>query len=561
MPVFLRNFLKLLKPQNMKDWLGNFPIINQFLIIFSGFMFLLLFLVVSGSFFLIAMNAKTGYGSLQLNKELRLLVQTNQKLAEIELLGGEKYSQLNNQSADKLLQSLEIELLQSRLLSGKNSKVINDSLSQLSNAFSGAVAYPQYQTIRNEVRQLRQLLIKQERLLRKSRGEIYDTTLFRVLLWVSLVLVGFGFIYWSMVAVKTATEYHYTTKYFEGISRRYAQGQLEKEIPDFPNAEFQEIKEVLQAHFQRIRERYRYLDEYAAEIPSILSDLVTTVRQNDGHCLNVKQNLKIIIDDTYHSLDLFPEIAERIKNLNLSLTETQNEFTEIHNSFQKAGVVFQNAPLEIQKIAGEVDIRDEHTKAINRSLKELRMHIDNIQQIVTVFDSIAQQTTVLSLNASIEAARAGASGSGFDIAAAEIDMLADRIGVIPQDLLKTMTKVHKRMVETIRANELILPQHKQNKKYFEGVEGELTSFWDELNRILNELREYSQLVEEFYNRQKSLEQATIFLAELNQQIPANYGRVTATLDVLGKSEELPESLEQIKALMEKLGHKLEKILN
>ena len=60
------------------------------------------------------------------------------------------------------------------------------------------------------------------------------------------------------------------------------------------------------------------------------------------------------------------------------------------------------------------------------NINSLNLNIKDIRGIVEIITEIAEQTNVLSLNASIEAARAGEAGKGFDVVATEIRKLADR---------------------------------------------------------------------------------------------------------------------------------------
>lgn len=52
--------------------------------------------------------------------------------------------------------------------------------------------------------------------------------------------------------------------------------------------------------------------------------------------------------------------------------------------------------------------------------------VQKIQQATTIISSIAEETNLLSLNASIEAARAGESGRGFAVVAGQIKKLAEQ---------------------------------------------------------------------------------------------------------------------------------------
>src|SRR5688572_32077406 len=67
-------------------------------------------------------------------------------------------------------------------------------------------------------------------------------------------------------------------------------------------------------------------------------------------------------------------------------------------------------------------------------MKEMGKRTGDISSIVTTINMIAERTNLLSLNASIEAARAGDAGRGFAVVAEEIRNLADRSAKATADI-------------------------------------------------------------------------------------------------------------------------------
>ena len=76
----------------------------------------------------------------------------------------------------------------------------------------------------------------------------------------------------------------------------------------------------------------------------------------------------------------------------------------------------------------------ESTGSISSKLAVIREKADNITQVVTTITKVADQTNLLSINAAIEAEKAGEYGRGFLVVAREIRRLADQTAVATLDI-------------------------------------------------------------------------------------------------------------------------------
>jgi methyl-accepting chemotaxis protein WspA len=72
--------------------------------------------------------------------------------------------------------------------------------------------------------------------------------------------------------------------------------------------------------------------------------------------------------------------------------------------------------------------------AIAQKLAEINTKVTNITSVVTTINKVADQTNLLSLNAAIEAAKAGEFGQGFAVVAREIRRLADQTAIATLDI-------------------------------------------------------------------------------------------------------------------------------
>ncbi|MFY0688779.1 MAG: hypothetical protein JXQ90_16515 [Cyclobacteriaceae bacterium] len=109
----------------------------------------------------------------------------------------------------------------------------------------------------------------------------------------------------------------------------------------------------------------------------------------------------------------------------------------------------QNAQ-KTSAISQEVVASLEHIKAATeKNVKEIK----TISNKIVVLEEIFRQTNILALNASIEAARAGANGKGFGVIAAEVRKLAERSKEASQDIVSS---AHRGAKETEDVGQLIL---------------------------------------------------------------------------------------------------------
>ncbi|MDE7169164.1 MAG: cache domain-containing protein, partial [Mucispirillum sp.] len=107
--------------------------------------------------------------------------------------------------------------------------------------------------------------------------------------------------------------------------------------------------------------------------------------------------------------------AESLSNDAQALTEAVNNLN-MHTNFQ-ASTLKQTAESTVEIASFMQTVQDQTREVVSRS--------ENAREIIKIIKAIADQTTLLALNASIEAARAGEHGRGFAVVADEVRKLAE----------------------------------------------------------------------------------------------------------------------------------------
>lgn len=128
--------------------------------------------------------------------------------------------------------------------------------------------------------------------------------------------------------------------------------------------------------------------------------------------------------------------AKEISATSKELVKTMDEVTEVA---ERTGELAGSGQVGLTRIESTMGHIMEAAASINQRLAVLSEKAGNINTVVTTIAKVADQTNLLSLNAAIEAEKAGEYGRGFSVVATEIRRLADQTAIATTDI-ETMVK-------------------------------------------------------------------------------------------------------------------------
>ncbi|WP_242864182.1 methyl-accepting chemotaxis protein [Anaerotignum neopropionicum] len=128
------------------------------------------------------------------------------------------------------------------------------------------------------------------------------------------------------------------------------------------------------------------------------------------------------------------DVLEGAQNLSIHAVKQNESITQLSDTLCVISNNSKHNAEQIQKISQatyemneQVGITRQHMSQTTNAITDVTAHASKIKKIINTINDIAFQTDILALNASIEAARAGAAGRGFSVVAGEVRALAQKV--------------------------------------------------------------------------------------------------------------------------------------
>ncbi|MGC8821852.1 MAG: methyl-accepting chemotaxis protein [Desulfurella sp.] len=239
---------------------------------------------------------------------------------------------------------------------------------------------------------------------------------------------------------------------------------------------------------------------------------------------------------------------EAVKNIAQNTVSMVDYMGKINQVLETSSKNAKSVIETTENISAKINKNREHIIKLNESSSK-------ISEIIDVINEIADQTSLLSLNAAIEAARAGEHGRGFAVVADEIRKLSENTLNATNEISNLIKTVQSDVETVIKANNQVGELVIQNKKVVEqsihaflDVTNHINQANNMINNIASAVEEQSKLINDINQRMQIITEHLKNASNSVDQISSN------TANFAKKAENSFKMLQKVNS-----GHYLDKI--
>lgn len=343
-----------------------------------------------------------------------------------------------------------------------------------------------------------------------------------------------------------------------GVVQKVAQGELgtaidtkllgrKDEIGDLAKA-IETLQQALLNIIRKISQSSEQITKAADDLGVTANETNSTMKQVECAVSSITGNISEQAQSTKSTTDNIVLMGEQIGITSSEVNLLNQNADLMRKSSEQATTTIQ----QLRQINTEVE---NSIETINRQIHLTNDSAQKIRAATEIIASIADETNLLSLNASIEAARSGESGRGFAVVAAQIQKLAEQSNNSSRAIEKITNDLINNSAETVaimsNVHEIISSQS-QNMIETEQIVAEVMSGIGMSLERIEQIESSTVMLEDSRNR---IVQAVEGLSEIAQQNAASTQETCAqTVEVSNTFAEIEGSAKQLMDIAEDLSN-------
>lgn len=219
--------------------------------------------------------------------------------------------------------------------------------------------------------------------------------------------------------------------------------------------------------------------------------------------------------------DSITDIAENATSLAMVVADTKTTSSQLENCITQTVTASEKGKSDMNRINIAMDTISNSIQKLDAAIGKVGTASEEITNIASVIGEIAEETNLLSLNASIEAARAGDAGKGFAVVASQIGKLAQTSTDSVENIVALISEITNLVQETVR-------QAAESIKNIDDSSEMIDTALKTFDVIFDDIHTTGDLIEEIMEKMRQVDDVASNMAAISQEQAASTEEIHAT---------------------------------
>lgn len=202
--------------------------------------------------------------------------------------------------------------------------------------------------------------------------------------------------------------------------------------------------------------------QLAEQIGLGIEQVTEKMGQLDQSVVQIQGSMKEVTQGSTETADSVQQQMVRTEEIQNYIARVKENAESIDRGVDDAAEMIQDGQKNIDTMAEQVQRSIEANDTVISRMESLSVQTEKMNTIIEMITGITDQTSLLSLNASIEAARAGDAGRGFAVVAGEISSLANQTKSATVSITELIQNINTELKEVSAAIDLVTNSNKSH---------------------------------------------------------------------------------------------------
>lgn len=388
--------------------------------------------------------------------------------------------------------------------------------------------------------------------LQKEYNQINESMIINIILLLIVFFVALLIFVSLYLAIKQSV------RSLEEGTKQIADGNLNVELSLNTKDEMHNVEIAFNQMTKQLNELVREISMSAEHVAASSEQLNASAQEATASVDQITTAVNEISSETELQAESLNESAQAMNEMVTGIERIAENSVRISSLTNESTLYADKGNKTAEKTLHQMEMINETVEKTSGKINELHEHSSKIDSIINVISEIADQTNLLALNATIEAARAGEHGKGFAVVADEVRKLAEKsrqstaqIADLIQTVQKDTTNSVEMMEHVIKDVRLGIEMTKETAYQFNHILESMQTLNPQMEEISATTTQFSAQVEQVATSIKNLLKMVQQTSDQTVEISSSSEEQLAIMEEVSTSanslSEMAESLQNLVA--------------